>query len=127
MITGLQANSNQKSISYRIPSEILSGLGIALTEVCFGRKISQMRIEEDFDPSGAEQMTNFNTATRRLPYIHTEMGISYEDAVRRCLKCPPDVRDANLDNEEFQAAVFDKIVTPLRDDFEIFTEGLRNR
>ena len=69
-----------------------------------------MRIKEDIDPSGAEIMTNFNTATRHLQYVYKEMGMSYQSATRRCLTSPPDLRDSSLDSQEFQTAVYDKIV-----------------
>ncbi|KAK4694593.1 hypothetical protein P7C71_g3016, partial [Lecanoromycetidae sp. Uapishka_2] len=74
--------------------------------------------EEDLDLT--EVMTNFNTASRLIPNVYEEGGVKYGDVVRRCLKTPPDVRDATLDNEEFQAAVFEYIVTPLRETFDIF-------
>ena len=110
-------------VAQRVPCDLLAVLGITLTELCFGRKISQMRSEEDVDPSRSEVMTDFNTAIRLLHHVYKESGGKYGDVVRRCLKCPPDVREASLDNEEFQAAVFDLIVMPLKEDFEVFTGG----
>ncbi len=118
MSTDRTTNAKLAPIAYRVPSEILFVLGITLTELCFGRSISDMRIEDDIEST--EIMTNFNTASRLIGRVYDESGERYGDVVRRCLKCPPDVRDASLDNKEFQKAVFDTIVTPLKQDFENF-------
>ncbi|KAF6228583.1 hypothetical protein HO173_011818 [Letharia columbiana] len=123
--TALIADPTRSNFAHRIPSEILFVLGITLTELCFGQNIYEMRIQEDVDTT--EVMTNFNTASRLIDYVYSESGSRYGDVVRRCLKCPPDVRDASLDNAEFQDAVFDSIVTPLRQDFEDFNGGSRIR
>ena len=123
--TALIADASRITIAHRIPSEVLFVLGITLTELCFGQNIYDMRIEEDIDKT--EIITNFNTASRLIDYVYNESGSRYGDVVRRCLKCPPDVRDASLDNEEFQEAVFESIVTPLRQDFEDFNGSSRIR
>ena len=112
------SNAKLAPIAHRVPSEILFVLGITLTELCFGRSIVDMRTIDDTEST--EIMTNFNTATRLIGRVYDESGERYGDVVRRCLKCPPDVRDASLDNKEFQEAVFNTIVTPLKQDFENF-------
>ena len=119
----LTADASRTTVAHRIPSEVLFVLGITLTELCFGQNIYDMRVEEDIDT--IEVLTNFNTASRLIDYVYSESGSRYGDVVRRCLKCPPDVRDASLDNEEFQEAVFESIVTPLRQDFEDFNGDSR--
>ena len=123
--TALLTETSRTTIAARIPSEVLFVLGITLTELCFGQNIYDMRVEEDVDAT--EMLTNFNTAARLIDYVYSESGNRYGDVVRRCLKCPPDVRDASLDNEEFEAAVFESIVTPLKQDFEDFNGGSRIR
>ena len=123
--TNLIVDESRTTVAHRIPSEVLFVLGITLTELCFGQTIYDMRLEEDIDVN--EVMTNFNTASRLIDYVYSESGSRYGDVVRRCLKCPPDVRDATFDNEEFQEAVFESIVTPLRQDFEDFNGGSRIR
>lgn len=110
--TALIADAGRSTVAHRISSEILFALGITLTELCFGQNIYDMRVQEDIDPS--EIMTNFNTASRLTSYVYEESGGRYGDVGRRCLTCPFDVRDASFDNEEFQEAIFDSIVTPLR-------------
>lgn len=121
----LTADASRSTVAHRVPSEILFVLGITLTELCFGQNISDMQGEEDADT--IEVLTNYNTANRLIDDVYSESGSRYGDVVRRCLKCPPDVRDASLDNEEFQKAVFESIVTPLRQDFEDFIGGSRIR
>lgn len=123
--TALVAEASRITIARRIPSEVLFVLGITLTELCFGKNIYDMRVEEDVDVT--EILTNFNTAARLIDHVYDESGNRYGDVVRRCLKCPPDVRNASLDNEEFEEAVFESIVTPLRQDFEDFNGGSRIR
>lgn len=86
--------------------------------LCFGQSISKLRIVEDAAVNKA--LTSWNTAIRHLPYIDIERGERYGDVVRRCLECPFDVRDKNMDNKTFQRAVFDSIVLPLREELENF-------
>ncbi len=121
--TALIADASQHTIAHRIPSEVLFVLGITLTELSFGQNIYAMRTEHDMDKT--EMITNFNTASRLIDYVYDESGSRYGDVVRRCLKCPPDVQDASLDNEKFQDAVFELIFTPLREDFENFEGASR--
>lgn len=123
--TALIADADRSIVAHRIPSEVLFMLGITLTELCFAQNMFDMQIQADIDTT--EVMTNFNTASRLIDYVYSESGTRYGDVVRRCLKCPPDVRDASFDNEEFQEAVFESIVTPLKQDFEDFNGGSRIR
>lgn len=108
-----------------IRSEGLFALAIALIELCFGQTLSEMHSPEDDNP--VEAITRFNTASRLLDNVYNESGSRYGDAVRRCLLCPFDLRDASLDNEEFQQAVFTSIVTPLMQDLGDFDGSSRIR
>ena len=80
-----------------------------------------MQIPEDIDQD--ESLTRFHTAIRKLNEIYNEIGGRYGDVVRRCLYCSFDVRDPNLDNEEFEQNVFDYIVTFLTEEIEVFDGG----
>ena len=102
-------------------SEALLTLGLALVELCFGRTLEKMQIPEDVDQN--ESLTRLNTAVRKLDEVYNESGGHYGDVVRRCLYCSFDVRDASLDDEKFEQNVFDYVVTPLIEDFEIFDGG----
>ena len=76
------------------------------------------------DKDSNEAITELYTARRLLDRVYDESGGNYGDVVCRCLFCPFDVREASLDNDDFQQAVFDDIVTPLFNDLEAF-EGPR--
>ena len=102
-------------------SEALLTLGLALVELCFGRTLEKMQIPEDVDQN--ENLTRLNTAIRKLDEVYNESGGHYGDVVRRCLYCSFDVRDASLDDEEFEQDVFDYVVTPLIEDIEVFDGG----
>ena len=103
--------------------EVLYALGLTLIELCFGKSLAEMRLPVDGDPNGT--MTDLATAYRLSDSVYYEMGVSYGDAVRRCLRQPFDVRDMSLDNEELQEKVFDEIVTPLDNDLLNFNGGSR--
>ena len=126
-------NLNQSSIidttptltAHLIRSEALFALGTTLVELCLGQTLSEMQNPEDIDP--IEAVSSFKTASRLLDNVYSESGGRYGDVVRRCLFCPFDMRDASLDNEEFQEAVFDSIVTPLMQDLEDFNGSTRIR
>lgn len=67
-----------------------------------------------------------NTAQRLLDIVYNESGERYEAVVRRCLFCIFHTRDVNFDNEDFQQAVFDDVVTPLATDYKIFRGDMDN-
>lgn len=98
--------------------EILIALGLVLVELCVGKPLTEMHTPEDNHQS--EFMSRLNTAEKMLDVVYREMGASYGDVVRRCLRQPFDVRVISLENEELQQMVFDKIVTPLSNDLENF-------
>ncbi|KAL8679575.1 MAG: hypothetical protein Q9186_004169 [Xanthomendoza sp. 1 TL-2023] len=100
----------------------LSSLGITLVELCFGQRISLLRSPEDTDRN--EALSDWNTAMRLIDYVGMERGERYGDVVRRCLECPFDIREKNLENEVFQRAVFDFVVLPLCGELKSFMGGL---
>ncbi|KAL8682356.1 MAG: hypothetical protein Q9224_006786, partial [Gallowayella concinna] len=85
-------------------------------------RISLLRIPKDTGRN--EALSDWNTAMRLLDYVGMERGERYGDVVRRCLECPFDIREKNLENEIFQRAVFDFIVLPLREELESFMGGV---
>lgn len=102
-----------------VHNEALFALGSTLVELSFGKTLSELQSPEDIDNS--IDITRLNTARRLLNSVYDESGGNYGDAVRRCLDCPFDLRDKSFDNDDFQAAVFETIVTPLAKDLEAFT------
>jgi len=102
--------------------ETLLTLGLVLVELCFGRTLEKMQIPEDVVDQN-ETLTRLKTAYRKRDEVYNESGGHYGDVVRRCLDCPFDVRDASLDDEKFEQAVFDYVVIPLIEDVEVFDGG----
>ena len=118
--------ANALLMAHLIRSEVLFALGITLIELSFGQTLGEMQLPEDIDPTN-EALTNFKTGHRLLDHVYDESGTRYGDVVRRCLGCPFDVRDASLDNDEFQGLVFENIVMPLTDDLKDFEGSMRIR
>ena len=111
--------SPPKFKSHHIRNEPLVALGFVLVELCFAKTLDEMRIEEDNDPN--DTITRLNTAHRLLDGVYDECGSRYGDVVQRCLLCLFDIRDVSFDNEDFQEAVYDDVVTPLTNDLEDFS------
>lgn len=124
--TNMVIDREQAPVIRQIRNKDLFALGITLIELSLKQNLSEMRIPEDIQPT--ETATNFNTATRLVDDVYSESGNRYGDVVQRCLTCPfnlRNLRDFGFDNEEFQEAVFDHILTPLRQDFEDFNGNQR--
>ena len=120
-----ESSTSATSTDPLVRNEALFALGLTLIELSFGHPLSEMQQPEDLDENANELLTNLKTAKRLLNHVYDESGGNYGDVVRRCLFCPFDVRDVSLDNEEVQIAVLDKIVTPLTQDLEVFSKGVR--
>ena len=101
-----------------IRCDALISLGVTLVELCFGQSISRLIRPEDATPD--ERSRRRSAAIRLLSYVDMERGETYGDVVRRCLECPFDVHEKNLDNETFQRAVFERIVLPLHEELKNF-------
>jgi len=126
--TRLTTEAVQGPAARQIRNQYLFALGIVLIELSLKQKLSNRRLPEDFQPN--EAMTDFNTATRLVNEVYDESGSRYGGVVQRCLTCPfnlRDLRNFSLDNKEFQEAVFDHILTPLRQDYEDFNGFQRIR
>ena len=96
-----------------IQSQVLFPLGLALTELACLQPIDKLRLPEDdrHNPS----TTDLVTASRLLNIVRGHCGPNYAEAVRICLFWPgPGGEDMN--DEEFQSAVYDKVVQPLKED-----------
>jgi hypothetical protein len=103
---------------HRIRSEALFALALALIELSLGRTLQDLEHPGDSDTS--EVICNLRTASRLLPSVYAESGLTYGEVVRRCLDCPFDIQVASLDDAKFQGAVFDAVVTPLIEDLTQF-------
>lgn len=118
---GSIADVAQTPLNYQIRNESLLALGITLIELSLRQSISELRTPEDGRPT--DTMTNFRTTSRLIDDVYDESGDQYGDVVQRCLHCPfnlQNLRNYDLDNEEFEGLVFHDIFTPLRQGFEDF-------
>lgn len=98
-----------------VRSAVLFALGLTLVELCFGKTLRNLRKPEDEARDQSETAQNTHCAFRLLDggWIMKEMGDTYEDVVRRCLRQLFDVRDLDLDREEVQQQVYQTVVVPL--------------
>lgn len=106
---GLTLTKSQKArLTHFAPNEELFTLGIILIELCCGQTIADLAIEED---NGSEFMTAMRVSQRLEPVF----GKQYEYAVRGCIGTmgPGVPRPTNLEDEVFQAWVYENIVVPL--------------
>ena len=120
------------SDEHLIRSKPLLYLGIALIELAFGNTLEELCIERNISfssqpPAKTDAMTVLSIATKLLNDVSGESGPRYGDVVRRCLQCPYDIRDTSLDNDEFQQAILETVVTPLVDDLKVFEGASRIR
>ena len=112
-----------------IRSKPLFYLGLALIELSFGKTLEELRPLSPFNPltTTNSSLEAFQTAVSLINSVYAESGIRYGDVVRRCIQCPYDVRDASLDNDEFQQAVLETVVMPLMEDLKDFEGASRIR
>ena len=123
-VIGTQAESDVPSAIRHIRHDYLFALGCTLTELSLNQRLYDMRTPDDVEP--VEAMTDFNTAMRLVDAVYAESGTKWGDVVLRCLTCPfnlRNLRDLTIDNEEFQEAIYNDVLTPLRQDLENF-DGL---
>lgn len=107
--SGLQAPRD-----HFIQSMTLFPLGLCLVELAFCQPLEALKKPEDDDPNTL--VTKFNTAKRLLPIINRDPGGRYGNVVKECLFWSGNnIQD--MDDEDYQASVFEKIVRPLLEDF----------
>ncbi|EER37858.1 conserved hypothetical protein [Histoplasma capsulatum H143] len=98
-----------------IRNKALFALGIVLIELAFGRPLSRLRTDKDVEDSGGMQdLVDTFTIKRLLEGVEDEAGYDYSEAVRRCIECPFDGKEARFSNDAFQEAVHNWIIEPLK-------------
>ncbi len=101
-----------------IPYQPLFALGVSLIELSLGQTLSSLQEEDDQGPDPL--ITESTTARRVLQKVFEESGLRYRDVVRSCIECNFENRVKDLNDEDFQQAVFDRIVAPLMEDLRVF-------
>lgn len=106
------------------PKTALSGLGIMLLEICLGKAIKDHPLREQyFGPNNQpNSFTDISTAKEWHEDVLGELGDDVSDAIRRCLDYSFAPKP-NLDDKDFQEAVFYGVVLPLQDLLKIW-EGV---
>lgn len=87
-----------------------------LLEICLGKAIEDHPSREKyFGPNNQpNSFTDISTAKEWHEDVLGELGDDVSDAIRRCLDCSFGPKP-NLDDKEFQDAVFYGVVLPLHD------------
>ena len=96
-----------------IRNPTLFTLGILLIELWYGRSIEQLQVPSDLDCQGTPGV-EWCTAERLVENeLEFEAGKRYSDAVRRCIRCDFDRKDTRLEDQGFQEAVWEGVVSAL--------------
>ncbi|KAK6611038.1 hypothetical protein H4I96_02636 [Botrytis cinerea] len=90
----------------------LSDLGIVLLELCFGQRIEEQSIRQEFLVDGKEHArTNYLTALEWADAVY-EQEPALEHVIKCCMFCIFEEK-ANWDNLKFTQAVYASVVEPL--------------
>ena len=115
------ANTLPKHLARMIRNQPLFALGVALIELWYGESLSELHEVEDGpqNPTDLQRdlLTRFNTADRLADELANEAGPKYSDAVRRCIRCDFSLRVNSLEDTQFQKAVFQGVVTKLKESY----------
>ncbi|KAL9116231.1 MAG: hypothetical protein Q9227_000602 [Pyrenula ochraceoflavens] len=112
-------------INRAIRNPLLFALGVLLIELCLGRPLEELKLPEEkasSDDGSSLWPTTLDwiAADRLVEDVYQKWGSRYGDAVRRCIRCDFDRRGASLEDEDFQSAVYDGVVSLLEDDLKQF-------
>lgn len=118
------ATTNSSSPQTFNTKAALSGLGIMLLELCFGKPIEDHPSREQYlrPDQKPNAFTDITTARVWHEEVLGEVGYEVSDAIRRCLDCSFGPKP-NLEDKEFQEAVFDGVVLPLQEFLSIWQAG----
>ncbi|KAK5047757.1 hypothetical protein LTR84_006422 [Exophiala bonariae] len=111
-LSGLQSTLPSSPL---IQNKVLFPLGLALVELAFCQSLKAMQLPQEVDPDG--DVTKLKTASRLLDAVALHCGERYGSVARKCLFWNGP-RAESLDDEDFQNAVYDEIVSPLIEDLK---------
>jgi hypothetical protein len=116
----MQNSSAKRTVGRVIRNQTLFTLGILLIELLYGTSIEELQSPRDVDCENTPGVV-WCTAERLVDEeIEFQGGPLYLDAVRRCIRCDFNRKESNLEDEAFQQAVFDGVVTPLEKTLQRF-------
>jgi hypothetical protein len=93
---------------------------VSLIELSLGQTLSSL--QEESDQGSDSLITEYIIARRVLQKVYDESRLRYDDVIRSCVECSFENRVKDLNDEDFQQAVFDRIVAPLMKDLRAFDE-----
>jgi hypothetical protein len=115
------------TMSSIIRNQTLYALGVSLIELWHGKALNDLRVPEDGNITGNptfDLVIEWTMVNRLVDELYSDgAGPKYSDAVRRCIRCDFDRRTNELENAEFQKAVFQGVVSQLKENFDYLMEG----
>lgn len=113
-------------IRHIIHNQTLYSLGMTLIELWYRKTIAELWEAADGDRNSGNDlidlMTEFSTASRLSKALYNEAGDKYSGAVERCIRCDFDGLACNLENAQFQKAVYQKVVAQLQEHYNFLFE-----
>lgn len=106
-----------------IRNQTLYSLGVLLIEIWYGKTLDELHLPEDgplhTQDTPQQAIARWNTADRLLNDLYDEAGAKYTEAVRRCIRCDfADGLASDLDNVNFQNAVYQGVVFQLKENLD---------
>ena len=97
-------------------NKTLFALDVFLIDLCQGEAFESLRSPQDpLDANGHTNiLTDLSAADRLTKHIYGEVGDRYGDVVRRCIHCDFNQRSVNLEDDDFQHAVYEGVIMPLQ-------------
>jgi hypothetical protein len=111
---------SQRKPSRVIRNQTLFTLGVLLLELWYGKPIEELQSASDLNCQGTPGVAWCTAMRLAEEDIEFQAGKRYADAVRRCIRCDFNQTDPNLENEDFQQAVFEGVVVPIERTLEQF-------
>lgn len=112
---------DKSNINHTIRNPMIFYLGVLLIELCLGKPLEALKRTDERAANGSDDpLLDWVAANRLIEDTYLEGGNRYGDAVRRCIRCDFDQREASLENDEFQRAVYQGVVALLEDDLRQF-------
>ena len=119
--TQLRVYNTTANIHRAIRNPILFALGVLLIELCLSKPMDELKRPEEKTSDGTTNpILDWLAADRLVQEVYVEGGSRYGDAVRHCIRCDFDKREFNLEDDEFQRAVYEGVVSLLEDDLKQF-------
>jgi hypothetical protein len=102
------------------PCPTLAEVATLLLELEVGKPIESLRTDDDLDVHGNPTAnTDYFTTIRYLEENTDNMYLRIRSAIDTCLQCDFGFDEISLDNREVLDVVYEKVVSPLEEEFEM--------